>query len=118
MLEIKDVYSSDINEVWKWVPRDPEEIYYLLEFNVGYVNDKASDIFYVFVATPEGLRKRKKTSSDWVTNKHLIVRDYSFDLVEAKINEILFKCTGPDWEKSVQNLLKYFDWEYDGREFV
>lgn len=73
-LEIKNYWSPDIYDAWTWEPID-NNVFYLLEMNIGMSDEDASDIYSVVVATTEGvscLKNRKK----------LLNRQYKLTLVD------------------------------------
>src|SRR5690606_2588619 len=56
-LELKSLGSSDI-DLDTWSPAD-EDVFFVLDMEIGEKDDDRADLFYVTVATPEGLLKNR-----------------------------------------------------------
>ena len=112
-LEIKDWYSSEIQEVWNWSPKDKSMVYLTLEIEIGEVG-KAGTLFQTVVATPMGISSQGKTDSGILSDRNLLlVDDYRWEIVEKRLMDIVKKCSANTWDESIQRLQRYFLWEYE-----
>jgi len=113
-LEIKDFYSPDIDKVWEWEPKDNQNVNFLLEINIGVVDEDSSDIFQVIIATPKGLNANINGSESLLIDRAcLVFSEYSWENVINKVSEILVLCSADNWKESTTKLQRYFHWEYE-----
>lgn len=93
-----------------WEPDDPLNIAEEVSLEVGSKGKKASDIFFIKVATPKGLK-----SQDGVIAMRplLILSRYDYHVLWNWITATVSKCEGPRWNDCVSRLQLYFTWEYE-----
>lgn len=60
---IKEISSSDIDDLEHWQPRDLADIYFPLGLILGQEGHPGGDLFYVLVASPEAFRARSYLGS-------------------------------------------------------
>lgn len=125
-LEIKDIYSGDIEEVWNWQKTSNESVYFQLEIEVGECGVSGGNLFQLIVATPEGFRVHhvgeakksflslKAINKSLGKNSLLIINDYSWERLLERLNQIIKSCEKETWEQSIYELRKNFFWEYEG----
>lgn len=116
--KIIDYFSADIENVWTWEPNDLTEVYFTLEIEIASDGDTSGQIFQMIVATPDALKKRRDKDAIFSGRGLLITVDYNWQKIEDTLNEILEKCAGDTWEDIVQQLLKFFWWEYENHMFI
>ncbi|WP_312948287.1 Imm8 family immunity protein [Superficieibacter sp.] len=112
-LEIKNYWSPDIYDPWTWEPID-NNVFYLLEMNIGMSDEDASDIYSVVVATTEGvscLKNKKKLLNRQY--KLILVDEYSWKGVVSILNSIVSNIEIINNIYISQDLCRYFYWEYD-----
>jgi len=109
-LEITDFYSDAIDSVWEWVPKFQEEVYYDLEIEISEIGKPGGTLFYLLVATPEGLFANKRTNLR--DDACIIVKDYSWEKLMKILRKIIAECTCDSWDKSLLCLNRKFRWEY------
>ena len=108
-LEVKSFGSSDV-ELETWSPEHPAEVFFVLEVEIGEAGDERSDLFYVTVATPEGLRLNHEVP---VTKAGpLVVPEFSLSDLRQRVEEIVADCAAGTWTESVERLQKHFDYEF------
>ncbi len=114
MLRIRSLHSPDVS-IRTFVPDNPVDVYIFVEFEIGEVGAQGRDIFSVVVATPEALRRRSENNKFLLASHGVMVVSYfSFDELRASLEGIVASCWKGDWQRSVENLRRYFMWEYDG----
>ena len=112
-------YSSPDIDIESWSPVPTEPVYFLLEFSVGVRGDPASDVFYVIVATPEGLRSRSVGGELVISARGtIVVSDYSWSATRSAVEAIIRDCASPTWVESVMKLQRFFHWEYEDYQLV
>jgi hypothetical protein len=110
-LEVKRLSSPDV-EVDRWEPKAKDDVYFVLELEIGIVGDRRADLFHVIVATPEGLR-RFATTEVISERSTLVLADFSWPLTHKTIKNIVQRCESPGWAESLVKLQRYFHWEYE-----
>ena len=125
-LEIKDFSSGDIEEVWNCQKTSNESVYFHLEIEVGECGVSGGNVFQLIVATPEGVRAHhvgeasksflslKATNKSFGKNTLLIIKDYRWEKLLERLNQIVKSCERDTWEQTIYELRKNFFWEYEG----
>jgi len=104
-LEAKCYWSPDIGNPWDWTP-EQNEVFYLLEINIGDIYGDAANIYSIIVATPEGILSMKEKNPLNGVYKILLLNDYSWERVVHIINSIVSKIYARE------ELNKYLDLKY------
>ena len=111
-LEIRTVSSPDI-EFWGEVPC-VNDIYFLVQIEIGERGDDRQDLFQVMVATPEALRSRATGGAVLLVDRAtLVVNELSWKTLMQELGRIVEVCCGSDWNESVLKLQRYLRWEYE-----
>lgn len=113
-LQIMGLWPNDIDDLSTYRPSDPRDVYFHLYIDIGDQSGNVSE-FQVEIGTPKGMMScASEHDLTLITDRNLIVMsEYSFDLLEESINNILLKCESNDWDASVLKLQRYFLWEYE-----
>ena len=114
-LEIKYFYASDIEDICNWVPEDKSDVYYGLLIIVGEFGKKEGTDFQISIATPKGISNIPELINHGIYSDRnlLLVSDYSWEVVEKRLKEIVSKCTASNFGESMLRLQRYFLWEYE-----
>ena len=115
-LEVKDWYTSDVDDWENWNPKKIDDIYFPLDVYIGEKGSKGADIFSILVATPESLRKYdiEIHGNDIVFMRHyLLISKYNWKEIEGSIEKLIQDCQRDTWDESVEKLCRYFHWEYE-----
>jgi len=113
-LEIKDWFSSDINEIWNWVPKNNSDLYFTLDIEIGEVGKSEGSIFQIVIATPEGIRCNSNIRNNILSDRNLLIlRNYDWDSVQKHLRKIVKSCSATTYEQSMLKLQRYFLWEYE-----
>lgn len=112
-LEIKSWGSPDI-ELEAMGEQPDADFCFLLELEIGQSGDVRRDVFYIQVATPEGLRS-KLTARDGVLSERalLVVASGEPRIVRRAIQHLVDASAATSWTESVLRLQRYFKWEYE-----
>jgi hypothetical protein len=114
---IKSIGSDGMKgNIRYWSHGSPPRSSYLVKFTVGEARSKKVDAeFSVLVSTPEGLRAMTDAGKLVIRDRAtIVVADYDFGLIEAHLMSIVESCNRSEWSETVQELRRYFAWEWDG----
>ena len=104
---IKSFDCVDHDPIDEWIPVDPFDVDFWMNFSIGVEESKGADNFQVHVVTHETIKNTKD-------KKYMIVLDsYSWPKLLKQVEDILMKCEGYDWSDISEKLSKYFYWEFD-----
>ncbi|MEM8609623.1 MAG: Imm8 family immunity protein [Myxococcota bacterium] len=109
--KLKRLSSSDVEIFW-WEPETLADVYFQLALEIGEPDTVGQHLFYVTVATPEGLRAhaRGAVMSDRAV---LVLSEFSLSTLRKHIATILERCEGWNWGECSTKLQRYFAWEYE-----
>lgn len=111
--KIKDIKSSDIDELENYTPETPDNFEVSISLDIGMENEKGADIFQVTFCTPKWLGENCKESEIFIPRHNLIVQKYNYSAFVKKLNEICQMCEGKNWDECVLKLSRYFLWEFE-----
>jgi len=113
-IEIKDLFSSAIENIWEWTPPDPYDVYFDLSLNIGLKGEEAADIFQIVVSTPQGMQGKARPGSNIIDDRStLIVERYDREEVRRHLEEVVAKCDSDSQIEWQWKLQRYFRWEYE-----
>ncbi len=98
------------------MPENAEDVFYCLELEIGPVGSGETHSFQALVATPQGLRAQKERCRHLYKGSQrslFVFADYSWKAVEQEVLKTVADCTAADFDGSLINLRKRFDWEYE-----
>jgi hypothetical protein len=112
-LEVRSVSSSDVDPD-EWEPTG-NRVLVALALEIGVAGTKGADLFYVTVATPEGLSEaeREDEVGALASRATIVVGTFSWKKVHAIIRKIVRQCEAATWDESLGKLQRYFQWEYE-----
>ena len=111
-LTLESISSSEV-ELDSWRPLESEDVFLCLDIEIGYLGGNGgTNMFYVTLATPEGLLKHRD-SPMLVKNRTLVISEYNYNLVKKEIDSILEDSARDTWNNSCIILQRYFQWEYE-----
>jgi len=98
---------SDIDSIDRWIPEDPYDVDFWMNFTIGPDETEGHD-YQVRIVTPKNIR-------DESSRKYLlVVLEYSWSNVLAALEDIFNKCQSTDWDDMSLKLSKYMLWEFEG----
>jgi len=111
--EIKHFYSPDIEgKLSDWKPNRLEEVYFLLQFDVGISGSDVADTYDILISTPEALGARDEEF--FIEDRNLlVVKKYDWKKIKSKLCEIVKSCHSNDLIEMQWKLQRYFHWEYE-----
>lgn len=96
-----------------WAPDDPDVFAELVMLDIGPRKGKGADSFTLRVATPAGLDRLEARDGIVATRPLLVMRRYDFDDLWRWIERTVASCEAETWPACVENLRRYFAWEYE-----
>jgi Immunity protein 8 len=113
VLEIRSMTSPDVRP-YAWSPEARNDVYFVIELEIGRRGDPRADLFQVLVATPEGLRARGTGDDVIVDRNALVLSEFvSWPRLRDCLQRIVDSCAREEWRESVARLQRYFQWEYE-----
>lgn len=109
--QLKGFDCVDHDPIDEWVPSSNEDAHYALYLEIGPPDSEGANLFYVDVATPQAINEHNLGSR--LKQRGIVVNPYSWDAVLAKVQEILARCEGDNWNQQSELLSKHFHWEYE-----
>lgn len=117
-IEIKGWMSPDV-EFERWHPTDLDEVCFLLELDIGFVEGDSASTFYVVVATPEGARSKLQVREEILSDRGLLlVSSFTWAAVRRRIEAIVDLCGAGTWSEACLRLQRFFRWEYEDLKVV
>ena len=111
--KIKSYHSPDIEDLYKYVPKNPTNFSLLLELMVGPENENGEESFNIQICTPGWFLSTMK-KHDIVPGRHfLIVLEYNYDRIYNKIKQLIENCTGNDWNEVADKVSRIGFWEFE-----
>lgn len=108
---IKSFDCTDHDPISAWVPDDPADVDFGMNFSIGLPDETGADNFQVHVVTHEALKHLRGAEN----RKYLLVlHEYSWPAVLAAVDAVLEECRGYDWSDMAEKLRLHFFWEYEG----
>ena len=120
-LRLRSLISPDVSDLLHWRPESLEDVYLLLQLEIGPADAEGADLYQVIVATPEGLRafaKRLRTRDEKPSiiiedRATIVVTEYSWPDLQQHIYAILENCSAASDVEAMRNLERYFQGEYE-----
>ena len=103
--------AFSVKDLAAWCPTWPEEVFIYVALEIGLSDKDGINLFYVTIATPEGL-KMNKGNKNSLPKKLFIIDQYNYNELLGKLNQCIASCNRDTWEDSCTALCKYFEWEY------
>lgn len=115
--EIKDLISTDINNLEEYIMLRGSKFCFQLQMIVGPDNGPGQESFNIHICSPSWLEEKLK--NDPYENAYRIGRHYLFlyDICYDKLYGILSKivngCIGNTWDECAQKLSRIGYWEFE-----
>lgn len=114
-LALKSFFCWTIEDLPRWVPASPADVHFTLDMEIGQRDEEGVNLFYVTIATPAALAHKAGDGEIVLADRALmVISEFQWDALLAHINATITDCDGPSWERSVEKLVRYFRWEYEG----
>ena len=98
---------ADHDRIDAWCPAEGEAVDYWLCLHIGTAEKEGADLFYVHVLSALA------TEATLGGGKKIVVSEYSWTAVKARVAEILLAADGDDWNIIAKKLSESFDWEFE-----
>jgi len=115
--EVKFILPNDfatLGENWEaWEPPDRTDVYQWFSIDIGPIGDDAADSFQVAVATPVGVKTKRKRANGRF--RGIVVDEWCGAAVRNAIVDYVAAIHADSWEAIVEQLQADFHWEYSRR---
>ena len=111
--KIKNIMSSDIDNLVNYTPVPPDTFEISLSLDIGLENQEGAEIFQVSVYTPKWFLINCRNSEVFIPRHSLIVLKYDYSEIEKNLNDICKMCEGNNWDECSLKLSRYFLWEFE-----
>lgn len=117
-LRVQSAMTQDFVPLDKWVPENPEEVKISIVLQVSTNTDDTTDTFRVVVATPRALLSIVPRAGIVAERPLVVVARYDPTVLWRWIEQTVKKCESSSREESIQELRRFFGWEYDGYDRI
>lgn len=108
--EVRGIEANDLPDWPRWSPSGPADEFQWFTVAVGPPGEPGADMFQVPVATPLGLRERRRKGKF----VGLVVDRLEPEAVERAISDFVAGSRAPTWQGVVEQLRSRMVWEYEG----
>ncbi len=106
--EIKSWSSPDV-ELDKWSPERPEELFFLLELEIGPAGEVGADLFSLAVASPQAISGKPERRS----GRFLVVDKLDWPELRRRVAGIVSEASDTTWPRIAENLCEHFNYEFE-----
>jgi Immunity protein 8 len=103
----REYLDFDFYSVSGFEAPNPTDVQFVLMMTIGNENESVANDFQVMVFT------RNKDFLKTEKLKYLEFEEYKWLNLRTRVLSIIKECSGGSWDESVDNLRKYFEWEYE-----
>jgi hypothetical protein len=113
--EVKRLWSIDLELLdARSLPSNPEECCVVMQADIGPVGEEGADTFNFEVCTPSGLAARLDADGrPYWGRGTLVLRSFSWEAVEAALNQYVRSVSGEDWAEVASKLSRFMLWEFE-----
>ena len=101
------------NNIEAYVPSEPGRFRLSVVVGIGEKGSGGSNMFYMHVCSLSWIDEEISKRSRLFSRSTLILMAYNRQVIIDEIRRIVQTCQSNTWDGSVENLRRYFDWEYD-----
>jgi hypothetical protein len=113
LAEVKRLSSTDLLD-GRSLPEDPSDCCIAMAADIGPVGEEGADIFYFEVCTPSALARRfDDAGRPFWGRGTLLVRTFSWEAVEAALDQYVRSLSGADWDELATKLSRFMHWEFE-----
>ena len=111
--ELKRIHCPDIFDLEKFYPDQKNVFGILLQLMVSPDNSEGEESFDVMLCTPEWLTKTYKKSEMIFGRHYLIVFEYDYQRIYAKLKDYVEGIKGDTWEEIASKIGRIGKWEFE-----
>ncbi len=110
---IKDFDCSDIDDLYSYIPDNPTNFGFWMNFTIGQEGEQWSNNFQLQVATPTYLQEQNPYQSAILLRHTLLVFEYDFVQIYNAVDQYVRSLEEDSWEKLTEKLSRIAWWEYE-----
>lgn len=88
-----------------------EDIYLLVEMDIGIAGDNATNLFSVEVLSVEAMHYHNIKLRKNPKSKYIVLSECSWENIEARLEENIRLCHGHSFDDCCEKLKHFFNWE-------
>ena len=111
--EIKSIYSTEVDNLPNYKPNKRDEFCIDFRFIIGPMSEPGEESFDITVLTPKWLLSHYDLDDIIMGRHRVIVFEYNYERLIAKINRWLEFCTGDTWEEVATKVSRIGHWEFE-----
>ena len=111
--EVRRLYSPDVYDLSKYVPKNPESFGILVQVMAGPEGEEGEESFDVVVCTPRWLSDHLALTDMTIGRHHLLVKQYDFDRLLQFVTDFAAECRGATWGEAAGRLARLGKWEFE-----
>lgn len=102
-----------INSTFENWGEEYDDFWISIEVAVGPEGQKGEEFFTFSVTSPKRLECLLQRNSVELGRGIIIMKDYNYEIVKAKIIALISSLKGENWDELSMKIAKYARWEYD-----
>ena len=110
--EIRDIYSSDVDNLSEWAPTS-DEFAVAIRLQIGPVGGPGEESFDLTVCSVAWLHRQTALTPVFDARHHLVVREFSWVTIRGYIEARVAACVGDTWNDVAQRLSRFAYWEFE-----
>lgn len=111
--EVRAIYTSDMDNLQTYTPRDPECFCVSVRAMVGPKGGEGEESFDINVCTPKWLAEVCQREGFIVGRHYLILSSYDVAHIKRVIVELIEKCEGNTWQEVTEKVSRIGYWEFE-----
>lgn len=112
-LQIKSTFVFGETNIYAWEPDDPLTFATTLMVDIGATGKESADMFTLRIATPKGLDALTYKDNIVAMGPLLVMKSYDANDLWNWLTKTVESCESNSWQECLENLRRYFLWEYD-----
>jgi Immunity protein 8 len=90
MFAIDYIFCSDVSNIETHLPEKQSEVFYNIELELKWMNEKETSIFQVVIVTPEALQHRIERFNNTKTRRgYILISNYTWDKSVSYIKKLI-----------------------------
>lgn len=110
---LKNLFSTDINDLANFSPPDPTNFGFPLHLLVGPEGEDGMESFQVVVCTPTWLRETYGNDAVIIGRHYILMFEFNYEKIVNTIKVFLDQCIGETWGEVAEKVARLGKWEFE-----
>jgi hypothetical protein len=110
---VKDFDCADIDDLFSYVPTDPNNFGFWMNFSIGLQGEEGADNFQMLIATPNYIQQQHPFQNAVLPHNTLLVFEYDFNQILNTVDKYVKSLNEDSWEKLAEKLCRIAHWEFE-----